>query len=145
MKTVASFREPYQAHLAKGRLEAEGIPAFVSDEYVVQMDWTHSEAVGGVKVKVLDECLGQAREILAADYGEDLLAIEGARFNPEFGEICPRCGSSSISAVRHSFWSFIPSLLFLVPFFFRRKKWVCKSCGSSWYKAFSRPYLDDAR
>lgn len=132
MKTVASFREPYQAYLAKGRLEAEGIPAFISDEYVVQMDWTHSEAVGGVKIKVPDEWLGRAREILAADYGGDLLATEEARLQPESGETCPRCGSSSIAPVRYSVWSLIPSLLFLVPFFFRRKKWVCGNCGSRW-------------
>ncbi len=132
MKKVASFREPYQAYLAKGRLEAEGIPTFISDEYVVQMDWTHSEAVGGVKIKVPDEWLGRAREILAADYGGDLLAIEEARLQPESEEMCPRCGSFSISPARYSVWSLIPSLFFLVPFFFRRKKWVCGNCGSRW-------------
>jgi len=132
MKMVASFREPYQAHIAKGRLEAEGIPAVISDEYVVQMDWTHSEAVGGVKIKVPDEYLERAREILAADYGQDLLNTEEAHLQPDSGEICPRCGSSSISPCHYSLWSLIPSLLFLVPFFFRRKKWICGNCGATW-------------
>ena len=50
MKTVASFRDASQARPAKGRMEAEGISAFVLDEYLVGIDWMYSQAIAGVKV-----------------------------------------------------------------------------------------------
>ena len=43
--TVASFSQPFEAHLAKTRLEAEEIPCVVSDEYLVRVDWLLSNAV----------------------------------------------------------------------------------------------------
>ncbi len=33
MKTVATFREAYQAYLAKDKIEAEGISSILVDEY----------------------------------------------------------------------------------------------------------------
>jgi hypothetical protein len=39
---VASFLYPFQADSAKSKLESEGISAFVSDEHIVQMNWTLS-------------------------------------------------------------------------------------------------------
>jgi len=132
MKTVASFREPYKAHIARGKLEAEGIPAVVLDEHLVWVNWTHSEAVGGVKVQVPEEALDRAREILNADFTGELTDAEEIRLESSPEEICPKCGSSSISSNRYSLWSLIPSLLFLLPIFFRRKKWACDNCGTTW-------------
>ena len=40
------------AYIIKGRLEAEGIPAFLSDDQYITMDWSLSLALGGVKVMV---------------------------------------------------------------------------------------------
>jgi hypothetical protein len=132
VKTVASFREPYQAHLAKGKLEAEGIPAIVLDEHLVQINWNFSQAIGGVKVQVPEAALDQAREILKSDYLEKLSATDEAKLEPTPEDVCPKCGSDSISSHRYSLWSLVPSLLFLLPIFFRREKWVCNDCGATW-------------
>lgn len=132
MKTVASFREPYKAHLAKGKLEAEGISAVVLDEHLVQIDWVLSQAIGGVKIQAPEENLDQARDILGADYIDELSAVEEAQLEPTPDEVCPKCGSDQISLHRYSLWSLIPSLLFLLPIFFRRKKWVCNDCRATW-------------
>lgn len=132
MKTVASFREPHQAYIAKGRLEAEEIPAIVLDEHVAQINWMYSQAIGGVKVQVPEKVFEKAREILTATYLEELSEVEEAKLEPEPEDLCPQCGSSSISAHRYSLWSLIPSLIFLLPIFFRRKKRVCDSCGAAW-------------
>jgi len=132
METVASFREPYKARLAKGKLEAEGIQAIVLDEHLVQMDWVLSRAIGGVKLQVLEEDFDRAREILGTDYIDELSEVEEAQLEPTPDEVCPKCGSDLISSKRYSLWSLIPSLLFLLPIFFRRKKWVCNDCGAAW-------------
>ena len=48
--TVSSFSQPFEAHRAKTRLEAEGGTCVVSDEYRIRVDWLLSNAVGGVKL-----------------------------------------------------------------------------------------------
>lgn len=42
--TVASFSHPLQAWIARNRLAANGIPAFVQDEHVVTMYWLYAFA-----------------------------------------------------------------------------------------------------
>lgn len=41
-KTVDSYTSPIDAYLAKGRLEAEGIPAFVAHDNHVWANWMYS-------------------------------------------------------------------------------------------------------
>ena len=132
LKTVASFRESYKAYIARGRLEAEGIPVVIVDEHLVQVNWMYSQAIGGVKLQVPEEMLEQAREILSMDYEQELAAIEEAGIEPNSEEVCPQCGSSSTSVQRYSIWSLVPSLIFGMPFFFRKRGRVCHRCGSTW-------------
>ena len=63
--TVATFTTPLEAELARGRLDEEGIEAFVADGELVTADWTMSNAVGGVKVRVAPEDANRARAVLA--------------------------------------------------------------------------------
>lgn len=58
------------AHIALGRLQAEGIPATLADENLVQTDWLYSIAVGGIKLQVADADAGRARLVLATDYSD---------------------------------------------------------------------------
>jgi len=132
LRTVARFREPYEAHLARGKLEAEGIPAVVVDEHLVQINWMYSQAIGGVKLQVPEEVFERAREILGKDYEKELGEIEEAQFEPSPEEVCPNCRSSSTAARRYSLWSLLPSFIFLVPIFFRKRGRVCNSCGATW-------------
>ena len=37
---VARFREPHNANLALGRLQADGIQAFLADEHTVSSNWS---------------------------------------------------------------------------------------------------------
>lgn len=64
LRVVSSFASPLEAELAKGRLEAAGIPAALSDQHTVSIAWHLSQAVGGVKVKVAEEDEERAREVL---------------------------------------------------------------------------------
>lgn len=66
MRTVASFQDPHAAHIARGKLESEGIDAHVQDDHVVGMNWLYSTAVGGAKV-VDDDDYDRARSVVALD------------------------------------------------------------------------------
>src|ERR1035437_476634 len=67
MKTLASFNLPMDAYLLRARLEGSGITAYVRDENLITLDWLYSNAVGGVKVDVMDEDYERALELLNAD------------------------------------------------------------------------------
>lgn len=73
LATVASFSFAHEAHIARAKLESEGIPAVLADEHTVNMQWLYSNALGGVKVQVPPSCAQRAIEILAQD-DSDLLA-----------------------------------------------------------------------
>ena len=61
---IAIFPQVIQAHIAKSRLEADGIEAFIRDENIVALNWLYSNAVGGVKLEVAAEDEKRARAIL---------------------------------------------------------------------------------
>ena len=65
---IARFDSMPEAHIAMGRLEAEGIEAWLADEHLVQTDWLYSIAVGGIKLQVAAEDAQRASKILATDY-----------------------------------------------------------------------------
>jgi hypothetical protein len=90
--TVAAFRDPYEAHLLRGRLAAEGIYAVVAHEMHVANKWPLSVALGGVKVQVSKDQIETAR-------GVERDCCDGvfrALLQDELGDLddpaCPRCG-----------------------------------------------------
>lgn len=136
MRTVANFRDVHEAHIAKGMLEAEDIPAIVIDDNMVGMNWLLSQAIGGVRVQVPEEAYDRAMEILKCQQGIVDSTPEANSPENSLEDVCPSCGSSSISPQPYSRWSIVAILLsflaFGLPLFFGRKKWVCKDCGAAW-------------
>src|SRR5512140_1473298 len=65
--TVGVYVSPHEAGLAKGELEAYGIPAFVADEFAIGANPLLSNALGGIKVQVPAGYLEEARKVLAAE------------------------------------------------------------------------------
>jgi hypothetical protein len=121
LKMVARFRDPWEAHLARGRLEAEGIEAFVFDDQTVGVNWLYSGPLGGVRVVVPTESEAAALELLSAP----------VEVVPEH-DPCPVCSSSDVKLSRYSLWSLLPSLFFTAPVFFPRRSWRCANCGHAW-------------
>lgn len=72
--TVATFDNMPAAHIAKGRLETEGIPCWLKDEYLGQTDWLYNIAVGWIKLQVDAAHVERARAILDTDYSDRLCA-----------------------------------------------------------------------
>lgn len=62
--TLASFDNSIDAHLLRTKLESEEIPCFIFDENMVTLNPLNNITVGGVKVKVMEEDLDAARNIL---------------------------------------------------------------------------------
>ena len=76
--TVASYWLPYEAHLARSKLEAQGIPAALADEHTIEAQWLFANALGGVKVMVHPLYADAARAILATDFSALVDTPEGS-------------------------------------------------------------------
>lgn len=124
MVTVASFNKPEEAHLLRMRLEAAGIPAYVQDEHMIQMDLLAANAIGGVRVQIAEEDVPAARNLLAQDHGVP-------DFKPAF--VCPRCGSTHVARQPFSVrTAYLSLLLFGIPLLWLRRSLRCEECLYSW-------------
>jgi hypothetical protein len=136
--TIATFSKPEEAHLLRTRFEAVGLPAFVQDENIVQLNWLYSNAIGGVRVQVPDTDAAAAREFLAADAPQP---SPGADDIP-----CPACGSHR-TAPDETFrrLAFLSILLLQFPAVCPRGRWRCMDCRHSFLPPkFSPPTPDNA-
>lgn len=100
LTTIAKFREPWEAHMLRGRLQAEGIPAMVAFEHHVWQNWRYSNAIGGVHVLVPKALGSDAREIerrcRTGDFVAELEALFGKFEKPS----CPECGMTNFKKKR---------------------------------------------
>ena len=63
---IARLFTPIEAHMLQSRLEAEGVPAVVTDDHIVGVNPFLTMAVGGVRVLVPESDVERAREIVRA-------------------------------------------------------------------------------
>lgn len=89
--TIARFSFPYEAHIARAKLESVGIPSWVADEHTVNMQWLYSNALGGVRLQVHPSYAKEAVEVLKESNLNDLVVQQG-----EDVTVCPQCGGSDI-------------------------------------------------
>ena len=124
MITVATFSKPEEAHLLRMRLEAGGVTAFVQDEYMVQMDWLYSNAIGGVRIQIAEEDVEAAKEILNDEPIQDS--------DPNMAK-CPKCGSTDSAPDELARrLAFLTLMLLKFPFLFSKSRWNCNSCHHVW-------------
>lgn len=62
--TVITFTLPHHAHLAKAKLQSEGVEVFMKDEMTTQVHNFYSNAIGGVKLQVRSADVDTAHCIL---------------------------------------------------------------------------------
>jgi hypothetical protein len=62
--TIARYQDPIEAHIACGRLCAEGIQAHVADDQLGLANWEWRLAVGGIRLRVADADAERARGVL---------------------------------------------------------------------------------
>jgi len=138
--TIQIFTLPTDAQMAQLRLESEGITCFLKDEETIGVMNLYSNALGGIKLQVLNEDVEQAREILInggfintekSTQKKNIEVIDDSTISDK--NKCPYCGSDNIDTVVHpSFWViffyFVLSVIF--PIF---KSWEkCYDCSKEW-------------
>ncbi|MFA0813278.1 putative signal transducing protein [Microbulbifer epialgicus] len=124
--TVASFSFPYEAQIAKAALESEGIKAFVADEHTINMQWLYSNAMGGVRVQVLEYDLESARLMLNQDHSMKVYAEVGERQV----RYCEYCSSTNMEPfTKGKKPAYLVFLFFGMPLFFYKHGLKCGSCG----------------
>ena len=127
-KTIARFQYSTEAQIIKGRLEAEGIPVFLSDALTIDVDPLVSQAIGGVKLKV------RAEDAMKAQYILDKIAKYA--LDDEGNPIrCPNCQSSEIalfSTIKDlkSFMAFVFGFLSGTLPFYRKDRYRCNRCDT---------------
>lgn len=134
LTTVGRYFDPWEAHVLRARLEAEGVPASVSGDQHVIAYWPISMALGGVLLQVPSDYAEQAQDIIAAYHAgafkQDLVAE-----HPEAADVCPACGASQITGtvpMEQRALTVATYLLALAPFPTRASSFQCNACGHRW-------------
>lgn len=125
-KIIARFQYSTEAQIIKGRLEAEGIQVFLSDNLTIDTDPLVSNAIGGVKLKVLSTDALKAQHILES-INKYSIDDEGNTIN------CPNCKGCHVelfSTIKDakSFFAFIFGVLFSALPFYTKHKYKCEDC-----------------
>ncbi len=129
LATVRSFRDMPEALLAKSVLESAGIDCLLSDANIIRTDWLWSNLVGGVKLRVQQEDLDAAAQLLDQTPLESF-AVQGVG---DFEQPrCPRCLSLGISFANLHKPAAAAGLFVGAPLAISDPIWTCNSCGNQW-------------
>lgn len=121
--TIDRHLHPTDAHIAAGRLEASGIAVNLLGIHHASVNWLVTPALGGIRLQVPAADVERAREILSADYSDEL----------EDPERCPRCGSDDIGTTTNTRrLSFLAVHLFSIPLPWGKSRRKCQRCGATW-------------
>ncbi|HVR97706.1 MAG TPA: DUF2007 domain-containing protein [Thermoanaerobaculia bacterium] len=134
--TVATYSSPWEAELARARLESEGIDSIVADAHLSRLYC--SNIVGGVKVQVREDEAARAGDLLRElrPIPEIYLVTEEDAGQPR----CPGCNSDNITFERWSRLGFVSSWLLLgFPLPVPRNRWLCNLCGADWKDEDAQP------
>ncbi len=123
---VNTYDNYVSAHIAMGRLEEDGIKAWLKDENTVTIDPILTNAVGGIKLMVVSSQAERAAGILRT------IENENNASHP-----CPKCGSLNISFVstprKASNWASALLGFFLTSFAMPVDKvYHCFECGNEY-------------
>jgi len=129
--TVASYPSPIEAHLARARLEAEGLAPVLMDEHLVALHGLAALALGGVKLQVPAAEAPDARRALAE---VATAPPRSARFLTTDLEAprCAVCGSLRVApaALDRRFALLVGLLLGLPLLLGQRRGLRCRDCGA---------------
>jgi len=125
-KTIARFQYSSEAQIVKGRLESEGIEVFLQDHLTIDTDPLVSNAIGGVKLKVLTQDVLKANHILNS-INQYSIDDDGKRI------LCSECNSDKIemfSTIKDTkaFLFFLFGFLFGTLPFHTRHNYKCEIC-----------------
>ena len=128
--TLATYDNYINASFHKQKLEDAGIMCYLGDENTVTMQWMLSNAVGGIKLRVLSDDVEEAIKILSTK--AEQIPVDYTIENNDL--ICPRCRSNNTITEKYSKSIFAASWLFLgFPIKANPMKTSrCFYCGNIW-------------
>lgn len=130
--TIAAFSEPIEAHLARSRLECEGLSCSLADEHIVGVYWLSTAAVGGVKLQVRERDREHALRVLEEASARPASSAEWVTGDLDAPR-CPSCGSLRVERERFDRRMILLSWLLLgIPLPFLRRYDRCRRCGERW-------------
>lgn len=62
--TIKTFNFPLEVTMLKGMLEDNGIAVYIKDEFTILMNPLYSNAIGGIKLQVLEKDLEKSLQVL---------------------------------------------------------------------------------
>lgn len=125
--TIARCASVHEAYLAKSELAAFGIDAFLTDAHTISANWLWSNALGGVKIQVLESQVQEAMDVLESAANREPPAEE---VPTDSGEICPTCSSANTRFFLNKRGSFLTWLVLGFPVIPSFTKHVCLDCGA---------------
>jgi len=146
---VATFSTEPEAHLARIRLEEDGIESIVSDGVVSNINWLYTQAIGGVKVMVREADAERAHDVLERVLPAEPVEAEEGDGEPETpaeapaGPVCLVCGSHEITGTRRRLgWTALALVLlgpigliiYLLVRLVLKETYTCDECGFVWEK-----------
>jgi hypothetical protein len=136
--TIGRYLSPIEAHIVRGRLEAEGIPAYVQHEHHIWANWTISLALGYVKLQVREEGVKAAVAVIEnIQSGEYALLVEADTAST----CCAKCGGTETERVNWSWKMALWGVIFfslVIPYAIYRVR--CAECNHSWTQQKLRGY-----
>lgn len=128
--TFKTFDNSIDAHILKIKLESEGITCFLFDENIVSVNPLYSNLVGGIKLKINEEDLIHAKNIVTE--------LEKTPYTTDDEKVisCPKCQSTHIESGHRSMKSVravisaIASFLLLIFPIYRKTVYKCLECGN---------------
>ncbi len=117
--TIVSFEDSFEAHLAKGKLEAEGFSVYLDNENISSVGgWFYANITGGIKLKVPRH---QAEAAAASLPQRAFVAVYP----------CPRCGSER-TAQEPPPRGLVARPVHALVSLFITTPWSCAECGHRW-------------
>lgn len=121
--TIRSFDNYIDANILRGKLQNEGIPCFLRDEYTVTIDPILSNAIGGIKLTVAETDMEKALELLHVFDQEKKFHLQ-----------CPNCNALNVEYISNpqksgNWLSAIITFLFGSYAVSIKKVYHCFSCG----------------
>lgn len=130
--TVARFRDWSEAQIARGLLEANGIPCWLGDANIVGVNWSLSQAVGGIRLNVAASDEGDARLLLRdVDTGATARVLDAQPAGDDPIDECPACGSADVFRPT-SMLGVLATAWFGVATPLGSRRRICRSCGKEW-------------
>ena len=133
---IGRYRDLPVALVANSVLDSAGIQGFLADDIVIRLDWLWSNGLGGIKLWVRGNEVGEAGELLEAGIPETF-EVEGV------GEYeqpkCPNCSSLDASFEELDRRIAHVGLLIGIPIPATRRGWNCHGCGHTWDASAETP------